>query len=157
MRKALDNLKRRSKRGTTLVELIVALTLTMLFGVICIALINPIERIYQRTEKTARAQLLADTIVDSIRKECDGIKNDDINSVWIANGSFDAESASDQLLFDKDCGLKSGSGSVLVVKKNNSYCEMIFAGLPVTAENRADANGNELKDTYSGHGVPDRP
>lgn len=153
MRKVFAELKRRSKRGTTLVELIVALTLTVLFAVICIALINPIERIYQRTEKTARAQLLADTIVDSIRKECDSIKNDDINSVWIANGSFDAESASDQLLFDENCGYMNGSGSVLVVKKNNSYCEMIFAGLPVTAQNRNDANGNELMGTYSGHAV----
>lgn len=155
MRKVFAELKRRSKRGVTLVELIVALTLTMLFAVICIGLINPIERIYQRTEKTARAQLLADTIVDSIRKECDGIKNDDLGSVWIANGSFDADTASDQLLFDKDCGYKtaSGTGSVLVIKKNNSYCEMIFADLPVTSQNRTDANDNELMGTNSGHAV----
>lgn len=155
MRRAFAELKRRSKRGVTLVELIVALTLTMLFAVICIGLINPIERIYQRTEKTARAQLLADTIVDSIRKECDGIKNDDLGSVWIANGSFDADTASDQLLFDKDCGYKtaSGTGSVLVIKKNNSYCEMIFADLPVTSQNRTDANDNELMGTNSGHAV----
>lgn len=160
MRKVIANDRRRSKRGTTLVELIVSLTLTAMFAVICVMLINPIERTYQRTEKTARAQLLADTIVDSIRKECDGIKNDDINSVWIANGSFDADSASDQILFDPDCskrissGLESNNkGTVLVIKKNNSYCEMIFASLPITNENKTEANKNVLDGTYSGHAV----
>ena len=160
MRKVIANNRRRSKRGTTLVELIVSLTLTAMFAVICVMLINPIERIYQRTEKTARAQLLADTIVDSIRKECDGIKNDDINSVWIANGSFDADTASDQILFDPACskritsGLESNNkGTVLVIKKNNSYCEMIFASLPITTNNKTEANKNVLDGTYSGHAV----
>ena len=160
MRKVIANNRRKSKRGTTLVELIVSLTLTAMFAVICVMLINPIERTYQRTEKTARAQLLADTIVDSIRKECDGIKNDDINSVWIANGSFDADSASDQILFDPDCskrissGLESNNkGTVLVIKKNNSYCEMIFASLPITNDNKTEANNNVLDGTYSGHAV----
>lgn len=160
MRKVIANDRRRSKRGTTLVELIVSLTLTAMFAVICVMLINPIERTYQRTEKTARAQLLADTIVDSIRKECDGIKNDDTNSVWIANGSFDADTASDQILFDPACskritsGLESNNkGTVLVIKKNNSYCEMIFASLPITSENKTEANKNVLDGTYSGHAV----
>lgn len=160
MRKVIANNRRRSKRGTTLVELIVSLTLTAMFAVICVMLINPIERTYQHTEKTVRAQLLADTIVDSIRKECDGIKNDDINSVWIANGSFDADSASDQILFNPDCskrissGLESNNkGTVLVIKKNNSYCEMIFASLPITNDNKTEANNNVLDGTYSGHAV----
>ena len=160
MRKVIANRRRNSKRGTTLVELIVSLTLTAMFAVICVMLINPIERTYQRTEKTARAQLLADTIVDSVRKECDGIKNDDVNSVWIANGSFDAATASDQLLFDPECGKRISSGlesankgTVLVIKKNNSYCEMIFASLPITSANKTAANSNQLDDTYSGHAV----
>lgn len=147
---------RRSKKGTTLVELIVSLTLTAMFAVICVALINPIERVYQRTEKIARAQLLADTIVDSIRKECDGIKNNDVNSVWIADGSFDAASASDQILFDSSCDKRIApdkEGTVLVLKKNNSYCEMIFASLPITEANKSAANANTLDDTYSGHAV----
>ena len=149
MKKGIRNLMRHSKRGTTLVELIVSLSLTAIFAVVCIALINPIERVYKQTERISRAQLLADTIVDSIRKECDNAKNDDINSVWIADGNINNDSG----LFDETCALRKSEGHILVFKKNNSYCEAIFSELKITEQNKTDANNNELEGTKSGHAV----
>ena len=75
---------RHSKKGITLVELIISMTLTAMFAVICVALMNPISRMYKGTVKITRAQLLADAIIDSIRKECDGLKTDENTTVWIA-------------------------------------------------------------------------
>ena len=149
MKKGIRNPMRLSKRGTTLVELIVAMTLTAIFAVICVALINPIEITYKRTEKLARAELLADTIVDGIRKECDNAKNDDINSVWIADGNINNDSA----LFDENCELRKNEGHILVLKKNNSYCEAVFSELKITEQNKTDANNNSLEGTLSGHAV----
>lgn len=151
MKNGVRNPMRLSKRGTTLVELIVALSLTAIFAVVCIALINPIERVYKQTERVARAQLLADTIVDGIRKECDNAKNDDINSVWIADGNINNDSG----LFDEDCSLRKTEGHILVFKKNNSYCEAIFSELKITEQNKTDANNNSLEGTLSGHAVDD--
>lgn len=149
MKNGIANPMRRSKRGTTLVELIVALSLTAIFAVVCVALINPIERTYKQMERISRAELLADTIVDSIRKECDEAKNDDINSVWIADGNINDDSS----LFDEDCALKKTEGHILVFKKNNSYCEAIFSELKITEQNKTDANNNTLEGTLSGHAV----
>ena len=151
MKNGVRNPMRLSKRGTTLVELIVALSLTAIFAVVCIALINPIERVYKQTERVARAQLLADTIVDGIRKECDNAKNDDINSVWIADGNINNDSS----LFDENCTLRKDEGHILVFKKNNSYCEAIFSELKITEQNKTDANNNSLEGTLSGHAVDD--
>ena len=83
----------RSKKGITLVELIVAMTLTSIFAVLCVMLINPIERTYKSTLKLARAQLLADTLIDSIRKECDDVRHDEKTDVWITDlsGSDDSQ------------------------------------------------------------------
>ena len=149
MKNGIANPMRHSKRGTTLIELVVSMILTAIFAVVCIALINPIERVYKQTEKISRAELLADTIVDSIRKECDEAKNDDINSVWIADGNINNDSS----LFDENCALKKNEGHILVFKKNNSYCETIFSELKITEQNKTDANNNELEGTLSGHAV----
>ena len=153
MRNGITKLSRRSKKGTTLVELVVAMALTAIFAVVCVALINPIERIYRRTEKLSRAELIADTVIDSIRKECDGVKNDDMSSVWIA---APATFESDQILRNGTEGLKVASdqeGQILLIKKNNSYCEAIYACLPVTEANKTEANSNNLEGTNTGHAV----
>ena len=145
---------KHSKKGTTLVELVVAMTLTAIFAVACIALIQPIESIYQRTEKTVRAQLLADTIVDSIRKECDDVQYDEEYSVWIASGSFDVSSEDDNKLFTKGVDLNTGDpGQILVIKRNNNYCEAIYSCLNISDKNVQAVKDNVKTGTSTGHAV----
>lgn len=144
-------MKRNSKKGITLVELIVALTLTSIFAVLCVALINPIERTYRGTLKMARAQLLADTIVDSIRKECDDVKHDEKMSVWIGN----LGSADDYNLLDKGPGIKitGGSGDILVFQRNSNYTEAIYSNAKISDTNFTNVENNPLTPSNTVHSI----
>lgn len=148
MRNTLERIKRHSKKGTTLVELVVAMTLTLIFAVVCVALINPIERTYQNVEKMSRAQLLADTIIDSIRKECDDVQYDDPNAVWLVAAGNSADD--DQMLFAVPSS-KPASGNVLVIKKDNKYCEAIYSCFPISAQNISNLTANPADGSTSAH------
>lgn len=148
MRNTLERIKRHSKKGTTLVELVVAMTLTLIFAVACVALINPIERTYQNVEKMSRAQLLADTIIDSIRKECDDVQYDDPNAVWLVAAGNSADD--DQMLFAVPSS-KPASGNVLVIKKDNKYCEAIYSCFPISSQNISNLTANPADGSTSAH------
>ena len=148
MRTGITKLSRHSKRGTTLVELVVAMALMSIFAVVCVALINPIERIYTQTSKMASAQLLADTVIDAIRNECDDVDNNDINSVWIADVTVADENTDDSQLFNGPAGLKTTSGPVLVIKRNNGYCEAVYECLSIS-----ETNQNNVHSLASENGV----
>ena len=149
MRNTLERIKRHSKKGTTLVELVVAMTLTLIFAVVCVALINPIERTYQNVEKMSRAQLLADTIIDSIRKECDDVQYDDPNAVWLVAAGNSADD--DQMLFAVPSGSKPASGNVLIIKKDNKYCEAIYSCFPISSQNISNLTANPADGSTSAH------
>ena len=128
---------KRFKKAMTLVEVIVAMALTALFATACIMLVLPVEQIYTRTTDESRAQLLADTIVDSLRTECANAYIEGIDDVWICdvgNAIYDAEPTA------------SDSGHVLVIRKNSGYCETIFANDVVPESVYNDfANNPELQ------------
>ena len=136
MRKDNSKLNICSKKGVTLVELVVSMTLVAIFAVVCVSLINPIERIYQHTVKLSHAQLIADTIVDSIRKECDDVDNSEESSVWIAEKSGDDASSLINKVNPED------SGSILIMRRNGNYCEAIFSCLKIT-----ESDLNSVTDT----------
>lgn len=88
----------------TLVELVVAMALTALFAGACIMLILPIESIYTRMTDTSRAQLVADTVITSLRDECANSYITGTGDVWISDDGF-----------------------VLTFRKQPNYCETIFS------------------------------
>ena len=150
MRNTLAKVNKHSKKGTTLVELVVAMTLTLIFAAVCVALINPIERTYQDVEKTSRAQLLADTIIDSIRKECDDVQYDDPNAVWLVAAGNDKDD--DQMLFDGSLPANSpNGGNVLVIKKDSKYCEAIYSCFPISAQSITNLTTNSADGSTSEH------
>ena len=142
-----DSLKMyiRTKKGVTLVELVVSMTLVALFAVVCVSLINPIERIYQHTVKLSHAQLIADTVVDSIRKECDDVDNSEESSVWIAEKSGDDASSLINKVNPED------SGSILIMRKNGNYCEAIFSCYEITEDNLHDVSDTKMTGSTYGH------
>ena len=148
MRNGVLKVNSRSKKGMTLVELIVAMTLTSIFAVLCVMLINPIERTYKSTLKLARAQLLADTLIDSIRKECDDVKHDDKAAVWITNMSGD-DSA---LLSTTTHASNDTSGNTLVIRRNNNFAESIYAGAEINSD-ISNVTNNPLTPTGTAHAV----
>ena len=112
----------------TMVELIVTMALTSIFAGACVTLILPIERIYLHMTDLSRAQLLADTCVDSLRKECAKTYIDTTDDVQIYNyKEFDGTETS----MHKGAETKSTQGdnnldwNVLVMRKNVTYWESI--------------------------------
>ncbi|MBR5180633.1 MAG: BspA family leucine-rich repeat surface protein [Clostridiales bacterium] len=152
MRKDNPNVNICSRKGVTLVELVVSMTLVALFSVVCVSLINPIERIYQHTVKLSHAQLIADTVVDSIRKECNDVDNSDEGSVWIAKGSANGTDSDlyngpvSSVYVDPD-----KSGSVLVMRKNGNYCEAIFSCFKITEANLLAVENTGMTGTSYSH------
>nr|MCR4775040.1 DUF285 domain-containing protein [Saccharofermentans sp.] len=155
MRKISGKLKKSSKKGITLVELVVAITMTAIFAVACIALINPIERMYQGTVKLTKAQLLADTVVDAIRKECDDVKHDDKTAVWIANFNEGAADDAQLLSVGPDETLKKDKGNALIFQRNNNYTEAIYSCVPISETNRDNVKdaANPIAGDNTGHSI----
>lgn len=148
MRKKASSVNCCSKKGITLVELIVSMTLALLFAVVCVALLNPIERIYQHTVKLSHAQLVADTVVDSIRNACDDVDNSDFASAWIADGTY---GGTDSDLFSGPGSSANTSGPVLVVRKNGNYCQAIFSCFKITDANIAKVKNTSMTGTSYSH------
>ena len=132
----------RSRKGVTLVELVVCMALTSIFAIVCIGLINPIERMYSYSQDTGRAQLLADSIVDSLRQECENAMLDGETSVWIASRS-DFGSLDDSVLIDEALNNKANEGDVLVFKRNAGFCEALYSCFPVTTQARDEIVNGE--------------
>ena len=114
---------RRTKKAITLVELVVAMALTAMFAVACIALILPVTNIYTQTNKISQSQLVADAVVDALRAECSKTIVTDTADVWIYNPSaYDGK-----VLADTDVIPSTNGGGVLVLRRNSTYCETIAA------------------------------
>lgn len=118
---------RRSKKATTLVELVVAMAIMAIFAVACASLIYPISKIYTHMNNLSRSQILADTVVESLRAECARTYITSANDVWISAGSGDR-------LFAEVPASTSGPGTVLVIRKNAEYCETLAADYPITGD-----------------------
>lgn len=130
----------KSKRAITLVELIVAMTLTMIFAGCCVLLIAPISKIYTHQRDLSRAQLVADTVIDSLRSECSRTLVQAPGDVWITN--------SDAGLPMSDVSLAPNGGSVLVVKKNIVYCETIASNYEITRDVHLQGVDDRITDAF---------
>lgn len=58
-----------NKKGFTLIELIVAMSVAAIFMVCVVALISPSTKIFNRTEDSSDARLLAESLLEEIRHE----------------------------------------------------------------------------------------
>lgn len=147
MRRLVRN--RISKRALTLVELVVTMALLSIFAAACTMLIYPVMKIYKHVNDLSRAQLLADTVVDSIRSECSGCFISQEGDVWI--GNMDGSAVLNE------AAPSSGEGHVLVLRKNKNYCETIAVNYEITSALRADilANSDEY-DITNDNGVTSR-
>lgn len=118
MRRVKD--KTITKRAMTLVELVVAMALTMLFASACIALIYPISKIYTHINTQSRVQIIADNVVDALRAECSRTYISAHDDVWISASPSTAYTIS-------SLPLTADEGPVLVMRRNYNHCETIAA------------------------------
>ena len=115
----------KKKRGITLVELVVAMALTAFFAVACVMLILPVSKIYTHSLDQNRVQLVADSVVDSLRSECSKAIITDTGDVWIA----DIDDYGGQVMTSAQPS--AGGGKVLVFRRNNKYCETIASNYEI--------------------------
>lgn len=119
--------RKRSKRALTLVELIVAMALTSIFAASCVMLIAPVSKIYTHIKDQGRAQLVADTVIDSIRAECARTHISGAGDVWITDVTAVAYSL-------PSVPINTSSGNVLVIRRNYDHCETICTDYDISDE-----------------------
>ena len=120
----MRKIRRRSRKGFTLVETIVAMALTTIFMASCVVLILPVEKIYTRVNDESKAQILADTVVNSLRAECSDaciLSSDDVRVTGSGASGPIAES------------VNSAYGNVLVLRKSAVYFETISSNYGITS------------------------
>lgn len=110
-----------TKRAITLVELVVAMALTMIFASACVMLIYPVSRIYTHVNETARAQVIADNVVSSLRAECERTYISAHDDVWISPSITTAYTIT-------DAPIVADAGPVLMIRRNYDHCETIASG-----------------------------
>lgn len=128
MRNAMRKSLIRTKKGITLVELVAAMALTALFAAACVMLILPVSKIYTNALEQNRVQLVTDTVVDSLRSECSKVIASDFGDVWIA----DIDSYEGKVMDSAQPSTEGGA--VLVIRRNQNYCETIAANYIITDE-----------------------
>lgn len=138
-----------TKRALTLVELVVAMALTMLFASACIALMYPISRIYTHINEQARVQVIADNVVDALRAECARTYMSSPDDVWI--------SAAPETAYElTTLPLTASRGPVLVMRRNYNHCETIASCYSLQNDefNAYNAVLEEETASLAGEGVP---
>ena len=115
---------RKSKKATTLAELIIAMALMAIFVLACTSLILPITTIYTHMNTQSRARLVADTVVDSLRAECARTYITSQNDVWISQKSGDA-------IMESIPVSTTDPGPVLVIRKSYEYCETLSSNYAI--------------------------
>ncbi|GEM_PF-1000894 len=111
----------KSKKAITLVELVVAMALTLLFATACVILIFPVLNIYMHERELTRAQLVADTVVNSLRAECAKTYIAGTDDVWISSNIQEAG----YVFPNPSSKVLTGTGPVLIIRRNNEHCETI--------------------------------
>ena len=130
----MRKVRRRAKKGFTLVETIVAMSLTAIFLASCVVLILPIEKIYTRVNDESRAQILADTVVNSLRAECSGACILSADDVRVVNSGASGPISENVV---------SSYGNVLILRKSNAYFETISANYCLTSGHRTAVLNND--------------
>ena len=134
-RSLIAKLHNRRNAGYTLVELLVAMTLTAIFATAVVAVMPSATKIYMQIQDTSRAQVVADMVVDSLREECADSYIDDFASVRIIDV---APGEGDNNLLDACAGNPlrfDSTGNVLVVRKSTGYCEAIYSDMTISGTN----------------------
>ena len=165
--KLLQKSNTRKDAGFTLVELLVSMTLTAIFATAIVALMPSATKIYIQIQTMSRAQVVADMVVDSLREECADAYIEDFASVRIVNLSLPntySVTEGDQPLLscfatksghtttihkDVITGPSDTTGNVLIIRKNNGYCQAVYSCMPISYSNYESVKDANALDSAS--------
>ncbi len=127
--KFLKNKKYRD-RGSTLVELVVAMALTAILATSVVTVMHPAVSIFLKVQKHTRAQMVADTIADTLRAECASsyIKGYGDARVVSVGAESDHTKGDDKIFSElsTQSELSDPDGNVLFIRKNEGYAEALY-------------------------------
>ena len=134
--------KKHRDKGSTLVELVVAMALTAILATAVVTVMHPAVSIFLNVQKHSRAQMVADTVADTLRAECASsyIKGYGDARV-ISVGAENSHSEGDNAIFSALNGLTTQSesdGNVLFIRKNEGYAEVLYCNAWISQGDYAD-------------------
>lgn len=106
---------RRTQKGYTLIEVVVALCVSAVLFASMIAVMAPVYRIYARTRQRSDAQLVAGAVLDSIRATCSNARSLEAadSGTLLINGGAAFTAADGYLMFDDDVSAEPSADLVL--------------------------------------------
>lgn len=126
----LNFFRRKKNKGSTLVELVVSMALTAILATAVVTVMHPAVSIFLKVQKHSRAQMVADTVADTLRAECAASYIHGYGDARVVNveaaGNYEV---GDDTIFATLNGLTSESdaeGNVLFIRKNEGYAEAIY-------------------------------
>ncbi len=134
--------KKHRDKGSTLVELVVAMALTAILATAVVTVMHPAVSIFLNVQKHSRAQMVADTIADTLRAECAASYIKGYGDARVA--SVEAEDdylKGDNKIFDELSSLTDVSadrGNVLYIRKNEGYAEALYCNAWISQADYSD-------------------
>ena len=134
--------KKHRDKGSTLVELVVAMVLTAILATAVVTVMHPAVSIFLKVQKHSRAQMVADTVADTLRAECAASYIKGYGDARVINvGAGDSYTAGDDTIFSELSGLTTPSatnGNVLFIRKNEGYAEALYCNTWISPGDYAD-------------------
>ena len=140
----LDLFKKKKHRdkGSTLVELVVSMALTAILATAVVTVMHPAVTIFLKVQKHSRAQMVADTIADTLRAECASSYVKGYGDARVVNvGAEGNYLKGDDSVFKELNGLTAESapgGNVLFIRKNEGYAEALYCNAWISQKDYED-------------------
>ena len=113
-----------------MVELVVAMALTAILATSVVTVMHPAVSIFLKVQKHTRAQMVADTIADTLRAECASsyIKGYGDARVVSVGAESDHTKGDDKIFSElsTQSELSDPDGNVLFIRKNEGYAEALY-------------------------------
>ncbi|MCR5598049.1 MAG: type II secretion system GspH family protein [Lachnospiraceae bacterium] len=143
--------KKYKDRGSTLVELVVSMALTAILATAVATVMHPAISIFLKVQKMNRAQMVADTITDTLRTECAAsyIRNyGDVRVVNVEEGDY--ASGDDKIVDELNgvSGIGETNGNTLLIRKNDGYAEAVYWNSWISAKDHDEVLASD--DSESG-------
>ena len=137
-----------NNRAFTLVELVVCMALTAILATAVVTVMFPATNVFMKMQKLTRAQMIADLVTDSLRKECaDTYISSYADARVISVNNATNYKKGDDAIFSKLTGVtgqSDDSGNVLVIRKSDNILEAIYWNLYITGDDYKEATGSDM-------------
>ena len=144
--------KKHRDKGSTLVELVVSMALTAILATAVVTVMHPAVSIFLKVQKHSRAQMVADTVADTLRAECASSYIQGYGDARVVNvAAENSYSKGDDTIFSELSGLtgvSAADGNVLFIRKNEGYSEVIYCNAWISQDDYDDVfkSDKERKD-----------